>query len=255
MRLNLYRLRYVKNSQRARGLGLAPVSIKPGYGLAESTLIVTVVPPEEGILTYTVDRTQLASGQPVRFVEHTAQEALQFVDCGLPCEHSEIRITDDMRRTLGEDTVGHIEVRGLCVTSGYYKNAEATRAVLSEEGWLDTQDLGFLHNGRLIMVGRLKEMLIIGGINYFPHDIEQAILRGMGEDKLNQYIVCGVPNPESGTEDLVIFVYFKKSSEEFLPIIEFVRKQVLDGLGLKVDYVLPVKKSRKQRAEKYSVIS
>lgn len=230
--------------------GLPPVSIKPGYGLAESTLIVTVVPPEEGILTYTVDRTQLASGQPVRFVEHTAQEALQFVDCGLPCEHSEIRITDDMRRTLGEDTVGHIEVRGLCVTSGYYKNAEATRAVLSEEGWLDTQDLGFLHNGRLIMVGRLKEMLIIGGINYFPHDIEQAILRGMGEDKLNQYIVCGVPNPESGTEDLVIFVYFKKSSEEFLPIIEFVRKQVLDGLGLKVDYVLPVKKIPKTTSGK-----
>ncbi|WP_248930390.1 non-ribosomal peptide synthetase/type I polyketide synthase [Paenibacillus hamazuiensis] len=222
--------------------GLRESAISPGFGLAEGTLIVTLCPAAENeIITHTLDRTQIAAGRAVLFVRPDSANAVDFVDCGFPFAHTEVRITDGSGNALGEDVVGHIEIRGSSVTAGYYRNEETTRSLISPGGWLDTQDLGFMHNGRLTIVGRVKEMIIIGGINYFPHDIEKAILRSVGEDKLNQYVACGVYNPETGTEDLVIFVYFKKQADEFVPIIEHVRRLVLDAMGLNVVHVLPVK--------------
>lgn len=237
--------------------GLYSKTLKPGYGLAEGTLIVSVCPPEEEYMTFNVNRKYITIGQALRFVEPTDPEALEFVDCGLPCKHTEVRITDVERKPLGEDIVGNIEIKGLCVTSGYYRNPKATKEVLTEDGWLDTQDLGFIHNNRLVIVGRKKEIIIIGGINYFPYDIENAILDGLGGNKQNKYIACGVPNREKGTEDLLIFIYYKKKSEELLPVIKSVRQQVLDKLGLKVAHVLPVKqipKTTSGKVQRYKLV-
>ncbi len=239
--------------------GLSPSTLKPGYGLAEATLVVSTCAPEEDFVSLTVNRKHIATGQAVRFTASMDVEAIEFVDCGYPCKNTEVRITDDERRPLGEDIVGNIEVKGICVTSGYYRNPEATQKVLTDDGWLDTQDLGFLHKGRLVIVGRKKEIIIIGGINYFPHDIEQAILLGTGENMQNKYIACGIPNKDSGTEDLVIFVYYKNKNKhkEFLSIIETVRKQVLESLGLKVAHILPIRqipKTTSGKVQRYKLV-
>lgn len=238
-------------TQTLREWGLPPSAVRPGYGLAEGTLIVSLSPTtEEEIVTYTVDRTHIAAGQTIVRVEPDSPSAIDFVDCGIPFAQTEVRITDGSRNSLGEDVVGHIEIRGSSVTSGYYRNEEVSRQLIAEDGWLDTQDLGFMHDGRLVIVGRVKEMIIIGGVNYFPHDIEKAILRSVGEDKLNQYVACGAYNPDTGTEDLVIFVYYKKQADEFVPVIETVRQLVLDTMGLHVAHVLPVKQIPKTTSGK-----
>ncbi|WP_172844397.1 non-ribosomal peptide synthetase/type I polyketide synthase [Tumebacillus algifaecis] len=227
-------------TQTLSAWGLADSTIRPGYGLAEATLVVSACKREQGIQSYTVDRTQLAIGQEIRFVAPGSPESMEIVDCGYPVTQTEVRITDAERRPLGEGIVGNIEIRGASITSGYHHNLEATRNVLSADGWLNTQDLGFMHDGRLVFVGRVKEVIIIGGVNYFPYDIENVILQGIGEEELNKYIACGVPNPETGTEDLVVFVYYKKQLDGFLPIIETVSQLVLNGVGLRVAHVLPV---------------
>lgn len=221
--------------------GLPETAMRTGYGLAEATLMVTGSLGEQGVLSYTVDRNHLSIGDKVRFVEPGIQESMEVVDCGYSVSHTEIRITDAGRRPLGEDTVGNIEVRGGSITGGYYLNPEATSKVLDGEGWLNTQDLGFIHEGRLVFVGRSKEVIIIGGANYYPYDIENAILQGIGEEELNKYIACGVLNPDTGTEDLFVFVYYKKQLDGFLPIVKTVRELVLSGIGLRVAHVLPVK--------------
>ncbi|TCP55919.1 amino acid adenylation domain-containing protein [Tumebacillus sp. BK434] len=227
-------------ADRLGAYGLSESTVRPGYGLAEATLVVSACKREQGVQSYAVDRRQVGIGQPVSFVERDAAEAMELVDCGHPVQHVEVRITDEQRQPLGEDIVGTIEIRGGSVTAGYHHNPEATAKVLSADGWLNTQDLGFLHEGRLVIVGRQKELILIGGANYFPHDIEKVILQGIGEEELNKYIACGVPNAETGTEDLVIFVYYKKQLDGFLPIVEQVRELVLSGVGLRVDHVLPV---------------
>jgi amino acid adenylation domain-containing protein len=230
--------------------GLPPHCITPGYGLAEGSLIASLCPIDEGIRTMTVDRHHLRVGDRLQPVEPGSPQSITFVDCGLPFPKTDIRITGKGRLPLPEDQVGHIEIRGDAVTSGYYRDPQSTAALIGPGGWLDTQDLGVLREGRLFVVGRVKEMLIIGGINYFPHDIEQAILRARGEDHLNKYIVCGVYNSEQGREEPVIFVYAKHTGEGFAALAAELRQVVMATFALPVVNVVPVKKIPKTTSGK-----
>ena len=94
-----------------------------------------------------------------------------MMDEGYPVPGMEIRITDDDDQLLAEDMVGHIQMRGPNVTSGYYRNKEATEAVFCG-GWLRTGDLGFLSAGRLSVTGRTKDIIFINGQNYYSHDLK-----------------------------------------------------------------------------------
>jgi len=237
-------------SQELADFGLPPHCITPGYGLAEGSLIASLCPLEESIHAISVDRHHLGVGDSLRPVAAGSAQAASFVDCGLPFPKTAIRITDDSRSPLPEGRVGHIEIRGSAVTSGYYRNPQATASALGADGWLDTQDLGVMQAGRLFVVGRVKEMLIIGGVNYFPHDLEQAILRAKGEQHLNKYIVCGVYNPDQGSEEPVVFVYGKHAGEEFAALAAEVRRAIRETFGLPVIHVVPVRKIPKTTSGK-----
>lgn len=213
----------------------------PGYGLAEGSLISSLCRVEEDhIISINVDRRALQIGSALRLVEANAPEAVNFVDCGIPYPNTAIRITDEARQPLPENHVGQIEIRGGSVTKGYYLNPQASSELINAEGWLNTQDMGVLRNGRLYVVGRIKEMIIIGGVNYFPYDIETAILGSKGENQLNQYIACGVTCPHTGSEQLLIFVYFKKTEADFAPIAAEIRQLLNQNFGLQAAHVLPV---------------
>jgi len=231
-------------SAELAAFGLPAHALTPGYGLAEGSLIASLCPvAERGIRAIDVDRRKLGAGDRLRFVAAGSEHAASFVDCGLPYPNTAIRIADARRRPLADGHVGHIHIRGGSVTSGYYRNPEASAALIDAEGWLDTQDLGAIVDGRLYVVGRVKEMVIVGGVNYFPHDIEQAILRAKGENELNKYIVAGVGGgngaSDSGSEALLVFVYHKKADGEFAAVAAEVRRIVRDGFGLAVAHVIP----------------
>jgi acyl-CoA synthetase (AMP-forming)/AMP-acid ligase II len=168
----------------------------------------------------------------------------------VPCPNTALRITDKKRHPLPPGRVGRIEIRGASVSSGYYRNPEANRELIDAEGWLDTQDLGVLRAGRLFIVGRVKEIITIGGVNYFPHDIERAILRRLGDNELNKHIVCGRPNAVSGREELVVFVYFKRGEAAFRRLAEQVRQAVLESFGLDVAQVVAVRRIPKTTSGK-----
>lgn len=244
--------------QELKEWGLADTAMLPGYGLAEATLVVSITAIGRGVFPYTVDRKQLSIEQEVKFLESDHPDAIEVIDCGNMMKQTELRITDRHRKPLGEGFVGNIEVRGPSITSGYYQNSEATDKVLSLDGWLNTQDLGFIHQGRLVFVGREKEMIIIGGVNYFPYDIENVILQNLGMENLNKYVASGNPNPDTGTEDLIIFVYYKKKKmDDFIHIAETIRQVVLTQIGLRVTHVLPVKhipKTSSGKIQRYKLI-
>lgn len=225
-------------------------AMRPGYGLAEASLIVSLCQPVDQVRELSISRHHVAQGQAIEIVPQDHKDAVQFVDCGVPYPSTHVRITDKNRKPVVEGMVGNIEIKGENVTAGYYANAHATQEVLDSEGWLNTQDLGFLHEGRLFIVGRTKEMIIIGGVNYFPQDIEKAILRAMGDSDLNRFIACGIKSVKAESEQLVIFVYHKKGSQDFAPLVEQVRKIVLDSLNLRVAHVVPVKRIPKTTSGK-----
>jgi len=221
--------------------GLRPESMRPGYGLAEASLVVSLSHLGDGVIEHPLHREKLNMGDRAEFIDANDPNAVMLVDCGPVFPATEIRITDSDRNELQHGLIGEIEIRGNNVTQGYYNNSEATAQAVDREGWVATGDLGFIHNNRLVFASRLKEMIILAGVNYFPHDIEKAILREKGENSLNYYVACSVPGPKQEGEQLVIFVYYKKDLKDFAAIDQEVRQIVADNFGIEVSYVVPTR--------------
>jgi len=161
--------------------------IAPGYGLAEATLALTMYEP----------------GRPRRC------DARGNVSVGRPYDVVSIRIADDHGVTLAANTEGCILATGATVFAGYLHAPEATRAVLSEDGWLDTGDEGYLDDdGHLYVLGRRRAMIKRAGAQVAPREVEEAV-DGLAAEVpgLRFSAAVGLPNEAlGGTEDVVIVV-------------------------------------------------
>lgn len=153
----------------------------PCYGMAETTLLVTGGSACEAPRIKSVDRRRLEAKRIATPVAENGV-ARELVSCGWPRGRSEVKIVDpDTMLPLDEDRVGEIWVAGPSVGLGYWNAPEATRqsfqAVLNGAGprYLRTGDLGFLSGGELYVTGRLKDMVIVRGVNRYPQDIETTV--------------------------------------------------------------------------------
>jgi len=124
----------------------------------------------------------------------------------------EIRIVDpETGAPLRDREVGELEIRGTSVTTGYYKRPDAN-ADLFHDGWLTTGDLAYTLEGRLVMCGRIKDVIIVGGRNVFPEDVERAVgdLAGV---RAGNVIAFGVDG-DRGRETLVVVAEIKADDRE-----------------------------------------
>lgn len=162
--------------------GFAAGTMYPGYGLAEATLLVAGGQRGAEPIVRRVCRSALQNGEIV--VPATASDVQILVSCGCNVAGQQITIVDPATQTrVAAGRVGEIWVSGANVTGGYWGNPAATRetfgAVIAGTAgpeWLRTGDLGFLdENGRLFITGRLKDVIIIRGLNHYPQDIERTV--------------------------------------------------------------------------------
>jgi acyl-CoA synthetase (AMP-forming)/AMP-acid ligase II/alkylation response protein AidB-like acyl-CoA dehydrogenase/acyl carrier protein len=164
--------------------GLDRRALCPGYGLAEGTLVVTATRVGEEFRSLDLSKSALQRHQVVA-AAGTDSDRTVAVSCGPPAGGMEIVIADPVsRRPLDRDRVGEIWVAGPSVASGYWRRpdeTEETFAARTADGgprrFLRTGDLGFLRDGELYVTGRLKDMLIVRGRNYYPQDIEHTVER------------------------------------------------------------------------------
>ncbi|WP_062347510.1 hybrid non-ribosomal peptide synthetase/type I polyketide synthase [Herbidospora yilanensis] len=185
--------------------GLPPHVPQPVYGLAEATLAVTVPPPGATAEPLVLDRRALAEGR----VEFTSAgpHAVELMDVGVPVPGCEVRIA-------GDDRVGPIQVRGPQVARGYHRDAPFGT-------WLDTGDLGFLHEGRLCVTGRAKDVVFVNGATFHAADLEEVAagtVRGA-------VAVVGASGPEG--ERVVVFVQAPAPAE----VAGEVRRRVAEACG------------------------
>jgi iturin family lipopeptide synthetase A len=171
------------------------------------------------------------------------------VSVGHIVPNTEMLIADDLRAGLPDETVGHILIRGPSVTRGYYGDPEATAAAIDANGWLDTGDLGVIHEASLFIVGRAKEIIFVNGQNYYPYDLENIAQRAPGID-LNKIVAAGIARPGSQGEELVMFVLHRGSMEEFLPTANAVSRLINEHTGLEVAQVIPTKRIPKTTSGK-----
>lgn len=155
--------------------GLDERAICPAYGMAETTLHIASVSVDKAICAHTVDGNALASGRV------DPGKDLEFVDCGRPHPAMVMLIVDpDTCAVLPEDRIGEIWVQGPSVAAGYWNRPDetaATFAASTADGrgpFLRTGDLGYLHDNRVVINGRLKDLIIVRGANHHPCDLEHT---------------------------------------------------------------------------------
>jgi acyl-CoA synthetase (AMP-forming)/AMP-acid ligase II len=127
-----------------------------------------------------------------------------MVSVGRPLWGARFRIVDESGQALPERRVGQLLVRGPSVMKGYYKKPAESATALAG-GWLHTGDLAYLADGQLYITGRLKDLIIKRGRNYYPHDLERAVERLPGV-RTGCTVAFSVPNEAAGTEDVVLLV-------------------------------------------------
>lgn len=219
--------------------GLKRKTMFPVYGLAEASLAVSFPVPGQGMTAVYVDRNSVNLNQKVKEVDK--DNGLSFVEVGTPVDDCYLEIADDNGREVGDRVIGHILIKGDNVTSGYYNYPEATKEAINADGWLDTGDLGFLRDGRLVITGRVKDTIFANGHTYFAHDIEYAADELPGF-KINRTAVVGVFNRQLQMDEVICFVLFKKNDlKEFLSLALALKKWVVKKVGVGISRVIPVK--------------
>ncbi len=221
--------------------GLKRETMLPVYGLAEATLAVAIPELGKPYSWITVDRHQLRIGEP--YVElandDESDDAVRLVKHGAIVSGCEVQISDDNDAALPDGHVGHIHLRGANITAGIFGDTEDEAGIYTADGWLRTGDCGAFADGELLITGRHKEIIIVNGQNYLPHDIEEVVAH-IDELDIGKVVACGARPAGSQIEQLVIFILHRKDAESFAALAEQTRSIVGQQFGLDVDFVLPV---------------
>ncbi len=147
------------------------------YGMAETVLAVSFAPLGLGLSIDHVDQDVMTSTGQARPMESGSSNAANYTDCGVLLPGFELKITGADGAEVPERQCGEILLRGPSVMSGYYRDDEASEAVLSKDGWLDTGDIGYRVGNHLYITARSKDVIIIKGRNIWPHDMEVVTQR------------------------------------------------------------------------------
>jgi fatty-acyl-CoA synthase len=208
--------------------GLRPGAVFPAFGMAEIAIAGTFPEPMSGLRTDAVDRRVLETERYAAPVSADAAGVRHLAILGRPVEGLEIRVVDPIAgQELKEREVGELEIRGTSVTPGYYKRPDVN-VELFHDGWLRTGDLAYLLDGEMVMCGRIKDMIIVGGRNVYPEDIERALADVDGV-RAGNVIAFGVDGAQ-GREGLVVVAESK--SDDHDGVRRSVAERVRDAVGL-----------------------
>jgi fatty-acyl-CoA synthase len=182
-------------AENAAPYGFKREAICPMYGLAEATLAVATSRPGEPVREVWVSRGQLEEHGVVQPVPAGSDGARRLVACGPPVERTEVAIVAPDGEQLPPGRVGEILVRSPSVMSSYWRDPDATQETIDSDGWLHTGDLGFVFEGELVVCGRIKDMIVVGGRNLYPEDYEQCAV-GVDGVRRGNVIAFGLPEQE-----------------------------------------------------------
>jgi len=217
--------------------GFRANAMTPVYGLAESSVGLTFPPLGRGPLIDRVDRAALAASGIARPAKADDAHARRIVSCGLPLPDHAIRIVDADGRELPERTLGRVQFQGPSATCGYFHNAEVSQS-LFDDGWLNSGDLGYLAAGELYLTGREKDIIIRGGHNLYPQELEEAVGRLPGV-RPGGVVVFPASDAQGGTERLVVLAEIRDDTEaNRVRILAEINGLAVDLIGMAADDIV-----------------
>jgi fatty-acyl-CoA synthase len=219
--------------------GLAPGAAFCVFGMAEATLAVSFPKPGAGMQVDTIDQRVLETDRYAAPVDGdgTDGNARRLPRLGRPLRGFSMRVCDPSTGQAMQDReVGEVELRGSSITPGYYGNAQAT-ADARRSDWFRTGDLGYVVDGELVVCGRIKDVIIVGGRNVFPEDVERAAETVEGV-RAGNVIAFGTEG-RRGREAVVVVAETKQ--DDAAPIRAAVAARVTDAVGVPPEDVVLVR--------------
>lgn len=221
-------------------IGLKSGVLQSSYAMAENVFAVTQsdISGASGPARVWADSQRFRSEHLIIPVAEGTPGAVCFTSSGRVLPGNEVRIASDAGALLTSGHVGEILVKSDCLFTGYYNRPDLTAQTIID-GWYYSGDLGFTLEGELFVVGRKKDLLIVGGENLYPQDIEEIVASHTAIHD-GRVVAMGVYNPDLGTEDIVVVAEVERQEllADAMEIEREVRNLVVVGIGVAVRTIL-----------------
>lgn len=220
--------------------GVRPEILMPTLGIAEATLCVSTMPVGEGLRLDRIDRQAYYADRVAKPAEAEETEYLEIPSVGVPMLETIVEIRGESGQTLPERQVGEICVKSGSVMVGYFEAPEATAEALTDDGFLRTGDLGYMADGYVYISGRIKDMIIRGGSNYYPQDLE-AVCEAHEAVRMGGCAAFVVESGQERTERVVVLAEVRKGMAPPPDLARELRSRIHEATGLRVDDVILLK--------------
>lgn len=215
-----------------RRFGLRDTVLKPAFGMAEAVVAVTCDWPDRPYSTLHIDAALFRSTKQVKALPPGSPGTFAFVSNGPPLSNMAVKIVNDQGHDLGEAAEGRLMISGASVASAYLNGIDDHNFYPS--GWFDTGDLGFLVDGELYVSGRVKDLIIRGGVNASPQQIEWAVEQFL-ELRPGQVAAFSVIDPVSAKEEIVVVVVKRRPADLVPELQAQLARVVVEQAGVQID--------------------
>jgi len=187
--------------ERFAPYGFRPQAIATSYAMAENVFAVTQGGIESPVVVDLVQRRKFMT-QKLAEPASPDDEAFIMVSSGRPIDGTRIKVIDTKGHHLTDRIIGEIAIQSNCMLSGYFNRSDLTHKAF-RDGWYLTGDLGYIADGELFVTGRMKDLIIVGGKNIYPQDLERLAGQVPGVHA-GRVVAFGVFSEEAGTEEVVL---------------------------------------------------
>ena len=214
--------------------GMEDTVVVPAYGMSETTLAISIGKGRKRYKKFLLHRDKLSVGDSIELGTKENTLYTPYVEVGECINRMHIRITNNTGDIVKSKVVGNIEVSGKSVMKGYYNDLENTSKAFTEDGWLQTGDIGVMIEKRLVILGRKKEIIFLNGKNYYPSDFEDLIYQKF--QLLPETIaVSGFFDEKLQSEKVVLFMNNIYRKEE---LIKKIKKEIFKYLHVTVEDIV-----------------
>ena len=215
-----------------RAFGVRIEILQSSYAMAENVFAVTQSELARPLTQICADGKQFRGAHRIVTVAQGTTGAISFTSSGRLLPGQELRVVSESGAPVSDGVVGELLIKSDCLFEGYYNRPDLTEQAMLD-GWYRTGDLGFSLDGEVYVVGRKKDLLIIGGENVYPQDIEELVAADPAVHD-GRVIALGVYNADLGTEEIVVVA--EVNNEALLAraaeVEQEIRSRIVGGLGV-----------------------
>jgi acyl-CoA synthetase (AMP-forming)/AMP-acid ligase II len=221
--------------ERFRTFGLRYETLTTCYAMAENVFAVTQGGIEGQVVVDEVDRDSLQVDRIAR-PPVNGKATIKMLSAGRPIRNVAVRAVDGHGKDVPERHIGEIALKSDCMLTEYYHRPDATKKAFLD-GWYLTGDFGYLAEGEVYVTGRKKDLIIVGGKNIYPQDLEQLAMDVAGVHP-GRVVAFGVFNETTGTEDVVMVAEVDENeTDERQRVADQIRQVVTRGSAVALRYV------------------